>query len=317
VTTVSGSETLPDTRGGVDSVLIRRAPRISCDDVWRAADELVLEGLRPTIDRVRVRLGRGSPNTIQEYLDTWWTKLGSRLKDIPGQELPGIPEPISRALQGLWNQALLSARESLDQSFHLREQELVDREALFEAREQKLGEQESAITARAVAHEEGLALARDQLAAANQRADRLELSLQTRETDLARLQRKLDGFEIEVVTLRERLEFDARAHQRERLKLEERYGAGEARWLTEVDRARQQSKQHERATKDTQARIIQLQSQHDGIQKELVSARAALRTATAARTRLEKRLVAAAQRSSQSKVKAGPKSRTKMRPQAA
>jgi hypothetical protein len=87
VTTENSSETPRGTRGGLDSPIIRRAPRISGDDVLRAADDLVLEGLRPTIDRIRVRLGRGSPNTIQEHLDTWWTKLGGRLRDIPGQEV--------------------------------------------------------------------------------------------------------------------------------------------------------------------------------------------------------------------------------------
>jgi hypothetical protein len=44
-------------------------------------------------------------------------------------------------------------------------------------------QKESAITTRAAAHEAGLTLARDQLAASNQRADRLEISVQA---DLAR-----------------------------------------------------------------------------------------------------------------------------------
>jgi hypothetical protein len=40
---------------------VRRSPRISQADVFRAADELLLDGHRPTIDRVRMRLGRSSP----------------------------------------------------------------------------------------------------------------------------------------------------------------------------------------------------------------------------------------------------------------
>ena len=36
-----------------------RAPRISQRDVIDAADALLLEGHRPTIDRIRMRLGRG------------------------------------------------------------------------------------------------------------------------------------------------------------------------------------------------------------------------------------------------------------------
>ena len=32
-------------------------------EVWAASDALMQEGLRPTIERVRQRLGKGSPNT--------------------------------------------------------------------------------------------------------------------------------------------------------------------------------------------------------------------------------------------------------------
>ena len=34
------------------------------EDVWVAADALIEEGLRPTIERVRQKMGRGSPNTV-------------------------------------------------------------------------------------------------------------------------------------------------------------------------------------------------------------------------------------------------------------
>jgi len=42
-------------------------------DVDRAADALLREGERPTIERIRARLGRGSPNTINPLLDAWWS----------------------------------------------------------------------------------------------------------------------------------------------------------------------------------------------------------------------------------------------------
>ena len=169
------------------------------------------------------------------HLDTWWTKLGGRLRDISGQEIPGLPEPVSHALSGLWNQALLTARESLSQSLTARESALNEREFHVAAREKELLEKESAIAARAAAHEGGLTLARDQLAASNQRADRLETSVQAREADVARLQRKLDEAALELGMLREKFEFAAESHQRERFKLHERYAAAESRWLTEIN----------------------------------------------------------------------------------
>jgi len=46
------------------------------DDVWAAADALIAEGLRPTIERVRQKLGRGSPNTVSPMLEAWFATLG-------------------------------------------------------------------------------------------------------------------------------------------------------------------------------------------------------------------------------------------------
>src|SRR5882757_7386702 len=108
--------------------LTQRAPRISQTDVFRAADELLLEGHRPTIDRVRMRLGRGSPNTINDHLDAWWAKLGSRLRDVPGHEFPQLPERVAHALQHLWNEALDGARGALQETLLHREQAIAERE---------------------------------------------------------------------------------------------------------------------------------------------------------------------------------------------
>src|SRR6185437_10839822 len=105
-----------------------RAPRISRADVFAAADELLLQGHRPTIDRVRMRLGRGSPNTINDHRDEWWAKLGSRLRDLPGQEFPQLPERVAHTLQQLWNEALDGAQVALQDGLTQREQVIVQQE---------------------------------------------------------------------------------------------------------------------------------------------------------------------------------------------
>ena len=38
-------------------------------DVFTAADALLAEGKRPTIERVRLKIGRGSPNTVSPMLE--------------------------------------------------------------------------------------------------------------------------------------------------------------------------------------------------------------------------------------------------------
>ena len=37
-------------------------------DVWAAADAVLLQGERPTIERVRQHMGRGSPTTVGPML---------------------------------------------------------------------------------------------------------------------------------------------------------------------------------------------------------------------------------------------------------
>lgn len=42
---------------------------VQIDEVWAAADAVLAQGSRPTIERIRVHLGRGSPNTVAPMLD--------------------------------------------------------------------------------------------------------------------------------------------------------------------------------------------------------------------------------------------------------
>jgi hypothetical protein len=78
-------------------------------DVDRAADSLLREGQRPTIERVRAKIGRGSPNTVNPLLDAWWSRLAGRLDAGPAA-LHRLPEPVLLAAEGLWLQALDDAR---------------------------------------------------------------------------------------------------------------------------------------------------------------------------------------------------------------
>lgn len=89
---------------------------ISEDDVWGACDALLLAGARPTIERVRQQIGRGSPNTVSTHLDTWFKSLGSRIKD-PGAFAapPQLPDPIHQAAKHFWEVAQAEARHDHDQ----------------------------------------------------------------------------------------------------------------------------------------------------------------------------------------------------------
>jgi Plasmid replication region DNA-binding N-term len=85
---------------------IRPPPRgITQSDVSHAADSLLRAGMRPTIEKIRQKLGRGSPNTINPMLDAWWKTLSARL-DAGPTALHRLPETVAHVAEALWMQAL-------------------------------------------------------------------------------------------------------------------------------------------------------------------------------------------------------------------
>ena len=87
---------------------------ISGRDVELAADELLREGERPTIEKIREKIGRGSPNTINPLLNAWWKRLASRLEAGPAA-LHRLPESVAHVAEALWMQALDQARRRAEQ----------------------------------------------------------------------------------------------------------------------------------------------------------------------------------------------------------
>src|SRR5262245_35459574 len=55
---------------------------VSQHDVDRAADDLLFAGDRPSIEKVRAKIG-GSPDTMAPLLDDWWRRLGERVRTGP------------------------------------------------------------------------------------------------------------------------------------------------------------------------------------------------------------------------------------------
>ena len=89
---------------------------ITQTDVWQAADALLLEGARPTIERVRQKIGSGSPNTVSPYLETWFKHLGARIKDPGAFAVPsGVPDPVLAAAKHLWESAQAEARREIEE----------------------------------------------------------------------------------------------------------------------------------------------------------------------------------------------------------
>jgi hypothetical protein len=101
-------------------------PGIQLEDVLAAADALVSEGAKPTIERVRQRLGGGSPNTVSAMLDEWFAQLPARLVGAQPAGLPRedeAPLSVTQAAQQFWE----VARREADK-VHLQKTEAIRRE---------------------------------------------------------------------------------------------------------------------------------------------------------------------------------------------
>ncbi|WP_240523507.1 DNA-binding protein [Polaromonas sp. AER18D-145] len=92
------------------------------EEVWAAADALIAAGERPTIERVRLKIGRGSPNTVSPMLETWFATLGPRLGVAASDSLAineGAPKELRHALDDLWVAAVTAARDKADNALTL------------------------------------------------------------------------------------------------------------------------------------------------------------------------------------------------------
>jgi hypothetical protein len=103
---------------------------ITQSDVSHAADTLLRAGERPTIEKIRLKIGKGSPNTINPLLDSWWKTLSARLDSGPAA-LHRLPESVAHVAEALWIQALEEGRRRAHQ-------ELKTTERLAETKEQNL-----------------------------------------------------------------------------------------------------------------------------------------------------------------------------------
>jgi hypothetical protein len=103
---------------------------ITAGDVERAADALLRAGDRPTIEKIRGKIGRGSPNTINPLLDAWWQRLASRL-DYGPAAFHRLPESVAHVAEALWMQALDEGRRRAALEQHSAERSTAaDRQAL-------------------------------------------------------------------------------------------------------------------------------------------------------------------------------------------
>ena len=135
-------------------------------DVALTADALLRQGRRPTIERVREYLGRGSPNTINPLLDEWWKTLAARLSGGP-ESLERIPASAFHVLEALWVQLQMAARDRAAQELARERGEAVRGAESLEIRSQVLSLRESELNERLRRQEDRVRALEDQLQSAS------------------------------------------------------------------------------------------------------------------------------------------------------
>lgn len=259
---------------------MRRTGGVQEQDVWAAADALLLEGDRPTIERVRQKIGRGSPNTVSPYLDRWFASLGARIKD-PAAFAPavGVPDPIQQAAKHFWEVASAAARAEISAQYQERLAEVDRREAEVAQERQALTEREAGLHRALDEATERARLLADSNA-------RLRATLEERDTELAGTRTELASERASRASLEERLHTDRQRFDSERRALEERADAERRRAAQEVDRAREAQKElrsnigqleqslatlREQHATETKAAVLQadaLRFERDGLQQQ-------------------------------------------------
>ncbi|MFN3880520.1 MAG: DNA-binding protein [Nitrincola lacisaponensis] len=106
--------------------------------VFKAADALLEQGVRPTQQNVRDMIGSGSITTINRALGDWWTTLSERLNRR--QAHPELPEPVLRLANQTWDRALAYADNRFQEQSRVYTERIAALEASLSQAEQAGGQ---------------------------------------------------------------------------------------------------------------------------------------------------------------------------------
>jgi chromosome segregation ATPase len=246
---------------------------ITESDVWQAADALLLEGARPTIERVRMKIGRGSPNTVTPYLETWFRSLGARIADpMAFSAPPTLPDPISEAARHFWEAALGAARAEGAAAIEANRAEFAAASRKLDAERAHLRADLERINAQLQAKEEAAQLLRAHLSESQQRVEALSAELVARDRSIVDLRSHVGQIEADRDTLRQHLDAERAVFETRRKEFEAREAAHTERWAAEVDRAREATKvmktQLTQSEKDFADRLAQMTESLDASERE-------------------------------------------------
>ena len=281
-------------------------------DVFAAADRVLARGERPTVERVRVELGRGSPARVGQLLETWWEALAQRLAGEA--RLPELPPEVATAFRAVWvtasehatagaqallaheQNALLAAQTSLTQERKIWEIAIAEAQELAQSTgqarqvaETRLTDVQRLVEQQATQLKE-LSRQRDEL---QQRADQLAEALEVHRTD-AIAERDAQAQHIRAVEDRAHAEVDRAREETKSFKATlNRVEREAATATTRLEKALMATRAAEHIAAEQGARAKTLEQQlarMDGLPAALLAAQQALKAATQREMALHARL---------------------------
>ena len=209
-------------------------------EVFAAADRVLARGERPTVERVRAELGRGSPARVGSLLETWWEALAQRLAGET--RLPELPPAVAEAFRAAWASAIehgtalaqAAIADTAGQLAQERAQLAADRDQWQAAVAAAQAAEREARQAAAVVE----ARLRDRQAQIEQLSAALREAQDQRDT----VQARLAALESALEASRQTLATQAVRARQERVDLQEHIRAVEDRAHADVDQARQELK---------------------------------------------------------------------------
>ncbi|MBO9647944.1 MAG: DNA-binding protein [Variovorax sp.] len=254
-------------------------------DVFAAADALLADGKRPTIERVRQQIGRGSPNTVSPMLERWFAALGGRLVGsgagtrTAGNDLDGMPLGVRNAAKLLWETAQKEAEET-------QRGEMAAVSTELQAREHSLAEAQGALAQREDAFQQARVSLDAALSSSRQARETLEGQLKAQAIEAQRVRagledeiRRLTALLAQTVETQEQMRREhagvVAAKDQDLRQAQDRHTSQEKRMLAEVDRARQAAKaleadlakEHQKRTKAEEAAAKRLDAAAEKLQQ--------------------------------------------------
>jgi hypothetical protein len=213
---------------------------VTLADVSAAADQLMAAGERPSTERVRLALGRGSPNTIAPLLEQWWAQMAQRLQ--ARESLPAVPETVAAAFADAWAAALVAGQVHAEGLVAPERAALAAVLAKAEAQAAALAADRARWEAELQQAQVATQGAHTALAISEQRVGDLQRELAAMTATAQTVGQQREAAEARVLALTAQRDADRTAAAKERDTLQTHLKHVEDRAYTEVDRVRQEMK---------------------------------------------------------------------------